>query len=143
MGIRGKHAHISTLTGTLPTPAGLSPAAAAHWARVVADAGQGHLLPADGPLVIEYARALALADQAHQALEADGTVVDGKASPWVTVLEKQVRSIVALAARLRLCPQSRFDRTVAGSKARSITGRTDADDARAVAELVALRRARP
>ena len=44
--------------------------------------------------------------------------MDGKASPWLTVQEKTVRALTALSARLRICPQSRFDRLVAGTKDR-------------------------
>lgn len=69
-------------------------------------------------LVSQYAGAADLAAQAQARLDQDGAVVDGRASPWLQVLEKASRSCVALSARLRICPQSRFDRLVAGANSR-------------------------
>jgi len=107
-------------TGTAPRidpPRNLTPAAAKAFRALVASVDAGHFTPADVPLLAEYARAVELADQAAQGLQ-DGPVVDGRVSPWVTVQEKASRSLVALSARLRVCPQSRFDRLVAGRTAR-------------------------
>jgi hypothetical protein len=58
-----------------------------------------------------------LARQATPELAAAGPVVQGRASAWLVVLEKAHRSSVALAARLRLAPQSRADSRSAGRKA--------------------------
>jgi hypothetical protein len=63
-------------------------------------------------------RAAHLADQAAKALTKEGAVVAGKANAWLVVQEKSVRSLVALAARLRISPQQRFDRERAGTSAR-------------------------
>jgi Phage terminase, small subunit len=81
---------------------------------LVASVPAEHFRPADGDLVEQYAQAIVLARQAYAELEASGPVVDGKASPWLTVLEKTHRSSVALAARLRLSPQHRTDPKTAG-----------------------------
>ncbi len=62
----------------------------------------------------QYAQAIALARRASSELAAREPVIEGRASPWVVVLEKAHRSSVALAARLRLAPQSRADSRSAG-----------------------------
>jgi hypothetical protein len=67
------------------------------------------------PLLAQYAGAADLAEQAQRHLDQDGAVVNGKASAWLAVLEKSSRACVALSARLRVCPQSRFDRLVSGA----------------------------
>src|SRR6516225_10997116 len=77
-----------------------------------------HFRPGDQDLVEQYCQAVLLARQAYSELEMAGSVSpDGKMSPWVTILEKSHRSATALAARLRLCPQSRLSaRTVGRQK---------------------------
>lgn len=79
-----------------------------------------HFTPADMPLVVEYSRACVLGDCAAVQLAENGAVIEGKMSAWLTVQEKAQRALVALAARLRVCPQSRFDRTVAGARSRPV-----------------------
>ena len=59
-------------------------------------------------------QAILLARKAYAELEAGGPVIDGKASPWLVVLEKAHRSAVALSGRLRLAPQARADSRSAG-----------------------------
>ena len=68
-----------------------------------------HFQRGDADLVEQLAQAIELARKAYVELETHGPVIDGKVSPWNVVLEKAHRSSVALAARLRLCPQSRTD----------------------------------
>jgi hypothetical protein len=48
------------------------------------------------------------------SIEAIGAVINGKASPWITIQEKAVRAMVALTMRLRLSPQSRIDPLTVG-----------------------------
>lgn len=79
------------------------------FADLVASVPAAHFRPGDSDLIEQYAQAIALARQAYREIEKDGPVVEGKASPWVTVLEKQHRSCVALSMRLRLSPQQRTD----------------------------------
>ena len=76
-----------------------------------------HFQAGDGALLEQYAQAILLARQAYAHLDAEGPVIDGRASPWVVVLEKAHRSTVALSARLRLAPQARADARSAGRKA--------------------------
>lgn len=82
--------------------------------EIVTSVKPEHFKTSDAALIEQYAQAIALARKAYGALEAGGPVVDGKASPWVTVLEKAHRSSVALSARLRLSPQHRTDPKTAG-----------------------------
>lgn len=89
------------------------------FAHVVNAVDPSHFSAVDLPLLENYANAAHLATEAAQHIEADGAVIDGKASPWLAVAEKQAKVLVALSARLRICPQSRFDRLVAGSNSRA------------------------
>jgi hypothetical protein len=63
----------------------------------------------DALLLARLAEAHDLAAQAAVELATNGPVVEGKASAWLVVQEKAVRSVVALSMRLRLSPQSRVD----------------------------------
>ena len=94
-----------------------------------------HFRDTDAHLIEQYAQAIALARRAWSGLDARGPVIEGRASPWLVVLEKAHRSSVALAARLRLAPQSRADSRSAGRKAHQaprsiyqIMREQDADD---------------
>jgi Phage terminase, small subunit len=69
----------------------------------------GHLKACDAPLLESYAWHLALARQAQHEIDANGPVVAGKASPWLTVLNRANRACVMLSGRLRFAPQSRAD----------------------------------
>ena len=114
--IKGRH-----ISGKsrLSAPASLSEGAAAIFVATVSAVDPGHFSAVDMPLLEQYAGAADLARQAQQNLDQHGAVIDGKPSPWLGVLEKSNRSCVALAARLRVCPQSRFDRLVAGANSRT------------------------
>jgi phage terminase small subunit len=114
-GIKGRH-----VTGKrrLKAPPHLSEGAGAIFLQTVTAVDPDHFSPVDLPLLEQYAAAADLARQAQKHLDDDGAVVAGKASPWLVVAEKAGRSCVALAARLRVCPQSRFDRLVAGANSR-------------------------
>jgi len=79
------------------------------FAALVAAVPGAHFRPGDSDLIEQYAQAIALARDAYREIEKGGPVIDGKASPWVAVLEKAHRSAVALSMRLRLSPQQRAD----------------------------------
>lgn len=101
---------------TPPRPLGEGPSTI--WAYIVNSVAFDHFRECDAPLLAEYCRAAHQADQAAVALAKGGPVSGGKPSPWLTVQEKSVRAMTALSARLRLCPQSRFDRLKAGTNSR-------------------------
>ena len=105
-------------TRRLRPPEHLSDGAATVFRQLVASVHPDHFSAADTVLLCEHARACDLANQADAELIRGGVVNDGKASPWVAVQEKAQRAIVALSARLRLSPQSRFDRLKAGTLGR-------------------------
>jgi P27 family predicted phage terminase small subunit len=102
----------------LVPPRELSAEALVIWRDLVGAVSADHFTRSDAPLLASYCEASALADRAARELAASGPVIDGKASPWLTVQEKQVRAQVALSQRLRLSPQARFDRLKAGSTAK-------------------------
>jgi len=103
----------------LEPPKALGEGAARVFRSLVASVDSGHFTRADLPLLVEYSRAVVQADHAQREIDAEGAVVDGKASPWIVVQEKSIRAMVALSMRLRLSPQSRLDRATAGAKSRS------------------------
>ena len=112
---KGKH-----ITGAarLSPPGTLSPGAKTVYAHTVNSVDPSHFSEVDAPLLEAYAQSAALATEAAQRLDADGAVVEGKPSPWLAVSEKAIKQLVALSARLRICPQSRFDRLGAGANSR-------------------------
>ncbi len=66
------------------------------------------------PVLTAYCQAYALHEDAIAAIRRDGPVrADGRASAWLTVLEKSQRAMVAMSMRLRLSPQARRERAVA------------------------------
>lgn len=99
----------------LQPPAGISRQARTIWVDLVKSLDPEHFAKSDWPLLRAYAEATALAAKADAELARHGAVVAGKASAWLVVQEKAVRAIVALSARLRLSPQSRFSREKAGT----------------------------
>lgn len=114
--IKGKH--VST-EARLQPPDTLSPAAKLVFQHIVSNVDPSHFSPVDLPLLAAFAQSAALATEAAQRLDADGAVsADGKPSPWLGVSEKAIKQLVALSARLRICPQSRFDRLSAGANSR-------------------------
>lgn len=98
----------------LEPPKSLGKGAALVFGEIVASADPEHFQRSDLSLLVQYAVACDLASQAQRAIDADGAVIMGKSSPWIVILEKAHRSMVALSARLRLSPQSRLDRKSAG-----------------------------
>lgn len=103
----------------LTPPSTLSPRAAQIFTATVGAVDPFHFTPVDLPLLCQYAAAADLCEQAQASLDRIGAVDAGRLNPWVAVLEKSSRSCVALVARLRICPQSRFDRLVAGTNSRT------------------------
>jgi hypothetical protein len=87
--------------------------------RIVRAVDDDHFRTVDLPLLVQYAVACAQADEASERLAADGCVIDGKASAWLQVQEKSMRSAAVLATKLRVAPLSRMDRKTAGANTRS------------------------
>lgn len=91
----------------LEPPASLSSAERDLFVELVAACDRRHFRISDLPLLCRYVEAAILAEEAARVLREDGAVVNGKASPWLIVQEKSVRSLTALSLRLRLSPQGR------------------------------------
>ncbi|MBA2412564.1 MAG: P27 family phage terminase small subunit [Burkholderiaceae bacterium] len=103
----------------LTAPSTLSPRAREIFANIVGSVDPYHFTQVDMPLLCQYAGAADLCEQAQDNIDQAGAVTGAKVNPWLQVLEKASRSCVALSARLRICPQSRYDRLVAGTNARA------------------------
>jgi hypothetical protein len=66
-----------------------------------------HFQKSDLPLLVRFAEAAALADEADVHMRSEGPVVAGRVSPWLTVSEKANRILLGLSLRLRISPQAR------------------------------------
>ncbi len=98
------------LTERLKPRSGLSTEVKLLWFELVSTMPHDHFRESDAPLIEQYAQAIALARRAYAHLNEEGSVVGGRANPWLVVLEKAHRSSLVLSMRLRLSPQSRMDR---------------------------------
>lgn len=123
--IKGKNI---TLAPRIAPPATLSPTARAIFIHIVDNVDPSHFCEVDVSLLEGYANSAALSKEAAHRLDFDGAVIDGRASPWLGVAEKAHKQLVALSARLRICPQSRFDRLAAGANSRLQPNNYDFDD---------------
>jgi phage terminase small subunit len=93
---------VASIPRRLQPPDGLSEGARAEFLRIVTAERPDHFRKSDLSLLIQYCEAAALAERAVRELQRE----DAKAS-WLTRWEKATRTMVALSARLRICPQSR------------------------------------
>jgi phage terminase small subunit len=113
---------VANVRGTparLRPPPDLGPAELTLWHEIVTSVDARHFVASDAPLLGRYVEAAVLAAIAGAELRKYGGVTNGRVSPWLTVQEKSVRSMVALSHRLRLAPASRQDRKTVASRARS------------------------
>jgi phage terminase small subunit len=81
---------------------------------LIASQKAGHFKRGDEILLESYAAAHLLGREAFEKIKQEGAVIDGKPSPWLTVLEKTGRALVSLSGRLRLFPQMRVSSRDAG-----------------------------
>ena len=93
---------VSPLPKRLKPPETLSEGARAEFIRIVTSERADHFKPSDMPLLVQYCEAAALAERSMRELQHD----DAKAT-WLTRWEKACRTLTALSARLRICPQAR------------------------------------
>jgi len=99
-------------------PADLPAPVRAIWSRLVDALPGDRFHSSDGPLLALYCRALHQADLAFGELEEFGAWKD-EHNPWLKVADIATKQCATLASKLRLCPQSRLDRKVAGPAARN------------------------
>lgn len=95
---------------------------AALWRQLVESLPPSRFHASDRPLLALYCRALHQSNLAYEKLERYGAAADDAVSPWQRVADSAVKQVAVLATRLRLCPQSRMDRKVAGPMARDDAG---------------------
>ena len=93
---------VASIPRRLQPPDSLSAGARAEFLRIVMAEKADHFRPSDMPLLTQYCESAALAARATLELQRE----DAPAR-WLTVWEKANRNMVALSARLRICPQSR------------------------------------
>jgi phage terminase small subunit len=74
---------------------------------VVCSVRADHFQPADTLLLARYAECAVMAGDAATMLTTEGTVIDGKPSPWLSVHAGMVKAMLGLSHRLRLSPQGR------------------------------------
>ncbi len=89
-------------------PAGLDQGVTELFRQLVGGCDPQHFIESDMPLLVEYCRAVLLAERAYRELQREGPVVNSKPSPWIIVQEKSVRAMTALSLRLRVSPQARL-----------------------------------
>jgi phage terminase small subunit len=101
-------------------PADLPPEIRAIWGELVDALPPDRFHSSDRPLLALYCRALHQASLAFAKLEEHGAAYETSISPWQKVADTNSKIAASLAVRLRLCPQSRLDRKVAGPAARQL-----------------------
>jgi phage terminase small subunit len=97
----------ATPSEPLRAPGGLTKIEREIFTTIVDANPPEHFRVSDTPLLINFVRACAEADEAATHLREEGRIIDGKVSPWRAVLTCAEKSMVALSHRLRLSPQGR------------------------------------
>lgn len=105
-----------------PAPIDLPPAQRAQWDSTVRAFGADWWKPSDLPLLAEFLRALAMADGLQVRIAATDNVDDLR--KLLAARDVEVRRAATLATKLRIAPQSRSDRHLAGRMARDAGGGT-------------------
>jgi len=103
-----------------PAPTGLTAAQRRYWTATVRSFPADWFRASDLPLVVELVRAHAMADDLEKRIAKTSDLADLKT--LMQLRDGEVRRAAALATKLRLPPQSRSDRHLAGAAARHIRG---------------------
>jgi phage terminase small subunit len=98
--------HLTAGPLRLKPPCGLGGVEAQIFRETVASVPPEHFQAEDLPLLEAYSRAAALERRAAEELQSCA-VVGGQPSPWLAVHASAVRSLAALATKLRLGPRAR------------------------------------
>jgi phage terminase small subunit len=77
--------------------------------QILSQASKDQFRQTDETLLELYCLAVLEARLAYRHLETDGRIINGRLSPWVSILEKAYKAVVSLSVRLRLGPKSRLD----------------------------------
>lgn len=102
----------------LRAPDDLQPEARRVWSEVVDTLPPDRFHASERPLLALYCRSMVTAERALTAIDRDGPLIGDKINPALRLFDTSVRQVVSLATKLRVTPQSRVDRKVAGTSAR-------------------------
>jgi hypothetical protein len=91
----------------LRPPPGLSLVEKTLFLDIVIDHRPEHFKFTDGVLLVAYVRAVLDEREAAAHLEAEGRVIDGKLSPWLSVRQQAHKAMLSFARALRLGPLGR------------------------------------
>ena len=114
-------ASVSVLQKRPPPPSGLSSEAKGIWTAIVESLRVDYFIESDLLLLEQYVAAIVAANKAREILAKQGPVIDGKINPHFLILDHESKRIATFSIRLRLAPQSRYDRAVAGGKVRPVS----------------------
>jgi hypothetical protein len=90
----------------LKPPATMSEPARRIFVDAVLGSRADHFQATDLPLLVRFCEANATAERAEAEMARE-PVIDGKASPWISIWGQATKAATALAMRLRLSPQAR------------------------------------
>lgn len=99
-------------------PADMAEPIKAIWRELVDSMPPDRFHTSDRPLLALYCRHLHQAHTALSKIEEHGACDGESLNPWLKVAEASTKQCAVLATKLRLAPQSRLDRKVAGPAAR-------------------------
>jgi hypothetical protein len=107
----------SNLSAMPPPPKGLSRAESNVWRSTLCAMPRDWIRASDFPLLTELCRAVSMCDQL--ALKIATTEDVGELKVLLDLRDRESRRAAALSTKLRLAPQSRYDRHAAGTAARN------------------------
>jgi phage terminase small subunit len=90
----------------LQPPATLTREEAAVFVELVINNKAEHFKPSDLPLLVTYTQIIVQLAEASKMIH-KGAVHENKISPWISIQERLIKSMIGLSMRLRLSPQSR------------------------------------
>jgi hypothetical protein len=111
---------LDAATPRLRPPATLSEAERALFVDLISTNRAEHFQQSDLPLLCRYVEAAVMAERAAAELR-ENPVINGKASPWLVIQEKNLRAMVSLSMRLRLSPQARNPKTSSARPAQPLS----------------------
>jgi phage terminase small subunit len=98
----------ATTSARLQPPSDLAEPEKTLFVDLVLACRADHFQPSDTPLLAAYCRAVVLEQTASGELAASGFITaEGKASPWLAVLQQATRAMTTLSRMLRLNPAGR------------------------------------
>lgn len=123
MGMRGPKSSLDRLkvvqfdTARLPPPDGLNAAESLIWEQALRSKPQEYFHADDLILLREYCRAVAMCDRLAEKCEAANG--GDTLARYLGLRDKEVRRVTVLATKLRMTPQSRYDKQVAATASRN------------------------